>query len=302
MSASAPDANVSICICTRDRAESLRRTLDSLLDQTALDAALEVIVVDNDSTQDVAAVVADFAGRLPIRYLRETRRGLAHARNCALAHFRGDALLFTDDDVTLDRRWLERYCAAFARFPDAPFFGGRILPDFAGDKPSWIGDAPLPLIDGLLVWFDYGEHARPFTDDDPLPFGASFALRRGAIGKAGLFRDDLGVGASGRGEETEYLSRLRADHPGVYVGDALCFHSFDPRRTTPLALLRYGVACGRSHNAIVSAPHVGSLRAALRNACAAIWQWSRRRGDRARQCLINAGLELGTRRSHGGER
>lgn len=301
MTAPAARKSVSICICTRDRVESLRKTLASLSRQSSLEAAREILIVDNGSTQDVAGAVGAFADILPVRLLRENRPGLAHARNCALAHFGGDVLLFTDDDVTFDRDWLAHYSAAFTRFPDAQFFGGRILPDFGGCKPTWIGETPLHLIDGLLVWFDHGETVRLFASDDPLPFGASFALRRRAVEQAGRFRVDLGAGAAGRGEETEYVSRLRGEGQGVYVGDALCFHAFDPRRTTPVALLRYGVACGRAHRAI-GAPGVGSSPRALRNFVAAIWQWGRGRGARARQCLINAGAEIGARGDAAGDR
>ena len=44
---------------------------------------------------------------------------------------------------------------------------------------------------------------------------------------------------------------------GVYVGEALCFHAYDRARLTLAALYRYGIACGRSHNAIADRPHRG---------------------------------------------
>ena len=59
-------------------------------------------------------------------------------------------------------------------------------------KPRWIGDEPLPLIDGVLVWFDHGTETRLFETTEPPPFGASFAIRRRLFEKIGLFRVDLG--------------------------------------------------------------------------------------------------------------
>ena len=122
---------ISICICTYNRSESLRRTLDSLAKQNDIDSdAVEVLIVDNNCTDSTANVVEAFRERLPIRRVTESRQGLAHARNRAVAEFRGDVLLFTDDDVRFEPGWLAAYQDAIRRFPDADYFGGRILPDW----------------------------------------------------------------------------------------------------------------------------------------------------------------------------
>jgi hypothetical protein len=58
-------------------------------------------------------------------------------------------------------------------------------------KPRWIWDEPLPMIDGLLVWFDRGVETRLFEMTEPTPFGASFAIRRRLFERIGLFRINL---------------------------------------------------------------------------------------------------------------
>ena len=245
---------LSICICTYNRGESLKRTLSSLVSQKGIESeSIEVLVVDNNSTDITPKVLEAFQKSLPVRCVTESQQGLAYARNRAAAEFRGDVLLFTDDDVRFERGWLAAYQDAIRRFPNAEYFGGRILPDWGQAKPRWIGDEPLPLIDGVLVWFDHGVETRPLLATEPLPFGASFAVKRSLFEKIGLFRVDLGTGgtALGRGEETEFLMRARdAGAHGVYVGEALCFHSYDPRRLTLSALYYYGMLMGKSHNAI----------------------------------------------------
>jgi hypothetical protein len=172
------------------------------------------------------------------------------------------------------------------------------VPDWAGAKPQWIRDKPLPLIDGSLVWFDHGAETRAFGTTEPMPFGASFAVRRRLFEQIGLFRGDLGPKGTGRelGEETEFLTRARnAGAQGIYVGEALCFHRYDPRRTTPAGLYRYGIASGKSHNAISARPHRGGYWAAAWFVTRGILQLLRGRGDRFRQCIINVGIEMGTR-------
>ena len=162
---------LSICICTYNRAENLKRTLSSLVAQVGIESELiEVLIVDNNCTDATPEVLQAFRKILPLRCVTERAQGLAHARNRAIAEFSGDVLLFTDDDVRLDRTWLSAYQDAIRRFPQADYFGGRILPDWGQAKPQWIGDEPLPLIDGVLVWFDHGAQDETF-----------FGSRAGAI-------------------------------------------------------------------------------------------------------------------------
>jgi glycosyltransferase involved in cell wall biosynthesis len=290
---------ISICICTYNRSESLWRTLDSLARQDDINSSsVEVLIVDNDCTDGTSKVVEAFQEKLPARRVIEGQQGLARARNRAVNEFRGDVLLFTDDDVRFEPGWLTAYREAICRFPGADYFGGRILPDWTPTKPRWVQNEPLPLIDGLLGWFDHGTETRLVEVSEPPPFGASFAIRRRLFEIIGLFRVDLGTGGTGfgRGEETEFLMRARYNGAlGVYVGEALCYHANDSARLTLARLWRYGIACGRSQNAIADRPHRGSYDAAVWFVVKGCFQMFRGRGDRFRQCIINAGIEAGTR-------
>ena len=296
---------ISVCICTYNRAKMLRRTLVSLAVQNYDNRAIsEVLIIDNNCSDETVNVVEEFQERLPIRRVIESQQGLAHARNRAVAEFRGDVLLFTDDDVRFGTGWLAAYQDAIRRFPAADYFGGRILPDWEEAKPWWVGDEPLPLIDGVLVWFDHGSETRLIGSTEPPPFGASFAIRRQLFDRIGVFRVDLGTGGTGlgRGEETELLIRARkAGAHGVYVGEAVCFHAYDRARLTAAALYRYGIASGRSHNAIADRPHHGSYGTAAWFVVRGMVQMLKGRGDRFRQCIINAGIEMGTRKPVVGE-
>ena len=293
---------VSVCICTHNRSQSLQQTLNSFASQIDVNSGrVELLVVDNNCTDSTPEVIEAFRKRLPIRKVIETRQGLSYARNRAVVEFQGDVLLFTDDDVRLEPSWLAAYLNAIRLFPDADYFGGRILPDWGLAKPRWIRDEPLSLINGALVWFDHGAETRPTLATEPTPWGASFAIRRRLFEKIGLFRTDLGTGGSGlgRGEETQFFIRAkRAGARGVYVGEALCFHAFDPKRFTLPALYRYGLACGRSQNAIADQPYRGSYDAAALFVARGIFQMLKGRGDRFRQCIVNAGIEIGTREPH----
>ena len=155
---------LSVCVCTYNRAQSLARTLDTLVAQIGVNwANVEVVVIDNNCTDDTADVVAAAAARLPVRRVIEQAQGLANARNRALAVSRGRWIIFTDDDVLLERDWLRSYTEAFDAFPKASFAAGRIVPLWKQGRPGWFKGERLDLMNGVLGWYDIGTDVRAMT-------------------------------------------------------------------------------------------------------------------------------------------
>ena len=104
--------NVSIAIATYNRAGELAKTLAGLaLLDTAGCPDHEVLVIDNNSTDTTPEVVKQlaslFGGRL--RYVREERQGLSHARNRAIEEAQFEIVAYLDDDVDVDPRWLQAF-------------------------------------------------------------------------------------------------------------------------------------------------------------------------------------------------
>src|SRR5690242_5399213 len=99
------DPSVSIIICTRDRAQSLKKTLGSL-SSVRIPAGwnVEIIVVDNGSRDETKAVVNDASapGSATIHYLYHGELGKSAGLNAAVARSKGNVLLFADDDVQMD--------------------------------------------------------------------------------------------------------------------------------------------------------------------------------------------------------
>src|SRR4051812_6074694 len=115
--------DVSIAICTYNRAKSLALVLQSLSEQQNIDpGAVELLIVDNNSDDQTAEVVAAYAPKFPVRYIFEKQQGLSHARNRAAVEFFGNILLFTDDDVRLAPNWLHAYAKAFSGFSEMEYF------------------------------------------------------------------------------------------------------------------------------------------------------------------------------------
>jgi glycosyltransferase involved in cell wall biosynthesis len=89
-------ALVSVVIPCFNYAHFLGQAIQSVLDQDY--PSIEVIVVNDGSTDDPAAVVANFPA---VRYVTQENRGLAAARNAGLAHCRGELVVFLDADDRL---------------------------------------------------------------------------------------------------------------------------------------------------------------------------------------------------------
>src|SRR5260370_6242665 len=140
--------------CTFSRAESLRRTLDSLAAmRVAGDLAWELVVVNNNSTDHTDAVIEECRERLPLRREFEPLQGHSNARNRAIAAARGEYIVWTDDDVIVGAGWLAAYAEAFRHWPDAVVFGGRIRLRYEPSVVKWVAESetvvgrPFPSCD-----------------------------------------------------------------------------------------------------------------------------------------------------------
>jgi glycosyltransferase involved in cell wall biosynthesis len=233
--------DISIVVCTYNRAASLQRVLESLA-QVEVTSTLqcEAIVVDNNSTDYTKAVVDGFsASRLPIRYVFESTQGLATARNTGVKEARGDIIAFLDDDVVVSPQWLLELQCAFAQYP-AACVGGRVPLQSDLVQPPWWRKE----YDPALGQCDKGEHIIQLTSTTPgtVGIGANLSFRRSCFERYGLFRTDLGrIGASIlMGEDIEFCDRLR--HHGemlVYYPRAVVYQHPDVCRMTRRYILRW---------------------------------------------------------------
>ena len=224
---------LSIVIATRDRAGFLARCLDALASATFDQERFELLVVDNGSCDNTPRVLEEELrrGRLPLTTIHEPRPGLAVARNTGVGSAQGDAVIFLDDDAHFAPGCLAAY-DWLLRIEERPIVQGRILARFLSSCPRWINDAMLSRLSHL----DQGDAVRPLQG--PI-FGANFGVRRSVFDRIGLFRTDLGAGAIGLGEDTDF--GLRAAAAGVqatYSPDALVYHLIPRERTTRSAFLR----------------------------------------------------------------
>jgi glycosyltransferase involved in cell wall biosynthesis len=212
---------ISVVICTYNRAELLRLALTTLLRQSPADLTYEVVVVDNNSTPETRAVVEEIAQTDErVRYVRETRQGNAYARNTGVIEARAPIVAFLDDDVTVRDNWIEIIPRKFKE-SDADFIGGKVLPRWEAPPPSWLGEANWAPIAAL----DYGNTPFSITAENPLCLlTANIAFKKEVFKQHGEFSAAVQRAGDTIGslEDHEFLMRLlRAGVTGLYVPEMI---------------------------------------------------------------------------------
>lgn len=242
--------NISVIICTYNRVESLRRTLETCcLLHIPTDVTWELIVVDNNSTDRTKDVCREFIGKLPIRYVFEAQQGKSFALNHSIVVASGELLFFTDDDVDLDKMWIAATLAAANRHPEAGFFGGKIIPKWETPPPRWLADHSAQMLSGVAVHYDQGPSERYLVSDSEVFMGANLAFRREIFMNGCRFREDLGPNTSDqvRGEESKLLTQLLHDGcKGVYVPKAIVHHRNPRNRMTERYVREWFIGYGMS--------------------------------------------------------
>lgn len=248
--------NITVLLCTCNRAQSLVTTLESIAASQLPDSvSWEVLVVDNNSTDQTRDVIRSFSQRYPgrFRYLLEPKPGKCYALNSGIANALGEVLAFVDDDVTVDPAWLRSLTEGLL---GGEWVGvaGRILPAEPFTPPPWLswkyrvgGFRPDPL--GVIcAYFDLGNEPVEL-DLDHLPYGANMAFRRWAFEKCGGFRLDLGPRPNSqiRNEDIEFARRvIQAGGRLRYEPSAVVYHPLPQGRLSKKFFLSWWFDFGRA--------------------------------------------------------
>lgn len=201
---------LTIIICTHNRSHLLKRCLDAIVLQLKDD--VEVIVVDNNSTDSTSAIVESFSKHnRNIRYVFESEIGLSYARNLGWQQAKSDWVLYIDDDAKAFPDLVER-ARDLIYHEDFDCVGGMYYGYYDGEKPRWI-----PAGFGDKEVFAETLSECPYQ----IPAGGVILYRKKLLNHLNGF--DVKYGMSGSikslGEETEL--NFRAQGMGYKIG-------FDP--------------------------------------------------------------------------
>jgi len=243
--------DISIILPTYNRSGPLHHTLEALNRCDCSGFSVQLIVIDNCSTDDTARVAAGWVERLAVargamkmEYVFESRPGKNHAVNTGLARARGELVVFTDDDVTPVSGWLRQYVWAMRSRPDRNVFCGSVVTPM----PEYLKPA---VVNSVSCCNFVPDPATEDLPDEDLPLGANYAVRRDVLQTHPNLFDPV-YGPKGKtciaGDETAALTALvKMGHRIVYVRGAEVLHRVSPDYFTLSALCRKAFQQGRGH-------------------------------------------------------
>ena len=182
---------LTVIICTYNRAKYIGPLLESLASNTLSKSEYEILLVDNNCTDNTRAVCEQFASTHPdiiFRYVVETEQGLSAAKNCGIREAHGDLIVYVHDDALVDPNYLSDYVDYMATHPDVMALGGPIEPLYETAEPEWMTPYTKAL---LTAWMNYGDKPREYPRGR-YPGGGNAAYRKAVFDKVGLFNTELG--------------------------------------------------------------------------------------------------------------
>lgn len=256
-SSSRPGAPLaSVIIPTYNRADLLGETLDRLASLTPTLARWDVIVADNNSSDDTRGVVETRQPHFPValRYIFEPRQGRSWALNSGITASAAPALVFTDDDVLVGEAWLDAAVEPLLAGAGVSYTGGPVRPIWEAPRPEWL-PADRSDLWGTIAILDYGPESFVFEDRRRVPLGANMAVHRSLFDRIGLFNPSLGRTGSSKqllGQEVpEFLARSRrAGARGQYMPAMTVLHHVPAKRLTKDYFRRWWYGKGLSRAAL----------------------------------------------------
>jgi glucosyl-dolichyl phosphate glucuronosyltransferase len=239
--------DISIVICSYNRADYIINALESLYRQTVSKDRFEVLVVDNNSIDNTGELVQEYINQHPdfqLYYLIERQQGASFARNTGAASSKGNLLCFMDDDAEAEPNYLERILDFFSRHPEVAGLGGRIIPKYIPEEPIWMSH----FVSSMVGNFDYSKEVTVFKPGK-YPLESNMIVQRRDFEAVGGFNIKLpGVKGTLRigGEGKDFFLRLQQLGKQIYYDPSVIVHHVvEVKKLTPDYLYRVASGYGR---------------------------------------------------------
>lgn len=239
---------LSVIICTYNREKYIYNVLKSLAENTLSPSQYEIVLVDNNCTDNTRGecdrLVQDFP-EVTLRYFLETNQGLSHARNRGIKESKGEILVYVDDDALVNKEYLQTYADFFKQHSEIDAAGGPIIPKYETEEPDWMSHFTKALITGYKY---LGDKVKEFPKND-YPGGGNAAYRASVFEKVGLFNVELGrkgdslVGA----EEKDIFDKMTSlEMRFYYLPMAILYHLIPEKKLSKDYFDRLTYSIGKS--------------------------------------------------------
>jgi len=232
---------LTIVICTHNRANLLKVTLDSINSATRPhNFNLSILVIANACRDKTIAELQHYIStqeptfNLPLQYREEPRPGKSYALNLALKNIPVGYIAFVDDDHRVDSDYFVSITKAIAAHPQCPLFCGQIIPDWTGKEASWVHASGQYKIYPLPVpHFEMGDKPLIIGQNQRIPGGGNLIAHTNLFKLVGGFCVDLGPSGHNLlgGEDSDFVLRsLEAGHELRYEPTIVQYHYVDLER------------------------------------------------------------------------
>lgn len=220
---------VSVVICTYNRDKFIGEALNCLSKQTLPAEQFEVIVVDNKSTDNTAAITKKFIAEHPelnMRYVPEPNKGLSFARNRGIEEAKAPIITYIDDDAEVIPGFLESIVNFMQADKKAAGIGGKVIPKYSeSEEPKWMSR----YLDGMVGQIDYGPDTKRFDSSMKYPGGCNMTYTKEILQKAGGFNNKLTFRAD---DKYIFFQVTRYTNNIYYLPEAALYHNIDKDRLT----------------------------------------------------------------------
>ncbi|MCX8069899.1 MAG: glycosyltransferase [Thermodesulfovibrionales bacterium] len=221
---------ISVIIPAYNRANMIGKTIESFVNQSYPKDRYEIIISDNNSTDNTKDIVEQIAKQSEVKiiYHFEGRQGVHFARNSAAKLAKGEILYYTDDDMVADKELLIEIVRCFED-EKVGSATGKVLPMWESDPPEWV----LKLCqNAYLSLHDRGDHFF-ISDDDFGVYSCHMAIRKDVFFECGGFNPENTAGEwIGDGETGLNIKVKEKGYKFGYNGRSIIYHMILPSRMT----------------------------------------------------------------------
>jgi glycosyltransferase involved in cell wall biosynthesis len=220
-----------VIIPTYNRGRYLSLTLDSFINQSYPKDKYEIILSNNNSTDDTQTIIDDYCRRFDnIKTIYEERQGVHFARNSAAKMARGDILYFTDDDMVADRMLIQEIVKVFDLDPLIGSATGKIIGRFDVPPPKWVKKY---MTNSYLSLTEKNKPEDLIVSRNDLVFSCHEAVRRDVFFQCGGFNPENTAGVwIGDGETGLGIKMKQAGYKFAYTSKSIIYHMIPESRTT----------------------------------------------------------------------
>ena len=233
---------ISVIMPTLNRATFVKDAVKSICKSKKITInQYEVIVVDNGSTDNTKDVCISLIEQFPehnIVYVYEPIAGLLSGRHKGVEYAKGDILTFVDDDIIVDPLWLYSIDESFEKLSGCEMLGGRSLPKYESEPPSWLNNLWYKkddmLMCGYLSLIDLGLKTKQINPR--YIWGLNYSIKKETFLKLGGFNPDCMPTKlqrfQGDGETGLSLKAIDQNVKAYYNPNVLVYHLVPRTRMT----------------------------------------------------------------------